>query len=353
MKLGYGLDIWNAAQITMPMERIRLVERLGFDSLWTAEIYGADAITPLGWLAAMTTELRLGTAVMQVAARPPTTAAMQVATVDALSGGRVICGLGVSGPQIVEGWYGQAWGAPHRDLADYVAVMRQVFRREAPVRHDGGRYRLPYAGDGALGIGKPLKSILHPRPGTPIFLATGGPRNVELTAVVADGWLPLGYTPDSAATYRDVLARGAERRDPRLGPLEIQAGATVKLTDDVTATLAAMKPATALLVGGYGTKEHNFHRDAMIRRGYGDAAMQIQELFLAGDRERAAAAVPDDYLDDAGLYGSPARISTRFARWVDQTDATGLTIRAAQDEALELLARLAECRPRVPEEGRA
>jgi F420-dependent oxidoreductase-like protein len=346
MKLGYGLDIWNQPRAEIPAERIRLIEQLGFDSVWTAEIYGADAITPLAWLAATTSELRLGTAVMQLAARPPTTAAMQVATVDALSGGRVICGLGVSGPQIVEGWYGRPWRSPLAELTAYVDIMRQVFRRDAPVTHDGEPYPLPYAGPDALGVGKALKPILHPRPDVPIFLATGGPRNVALTAACADGWLPMGYTPDSAAVYTEALAAGTARRDPRLGPLEIQAGATVRITDDVGATLAAMKPATALLVGGYGTREHNFHRDAMVRRGYGDTAARIQELFMAGYRADAAAAVPDDYLDDAGLYGSPTRVRQRFARWTDRTAATGLTIRADQDEALALMAQLAECRPR-------
>jgi F420-dependent oxidoreductase-like protein len=328
MRLGLGVDVWNQPAVNLPLDLITRAEDLGFDSVWTAEIYGADAVTPLAFLAAHTRRIRLGTAVMQVAARPPVTTAMQIATVDALAGGgRAVCGLGVSGPQIVEGWYGQPWGSPASDLRAYVDIVRQVLRREAPVTSPSARYPLPYRGAGAVGVGKPLKSILHPDPALPVFLATGGPRNVALTAEVADGWLPLGYTPDSAAQYRESLALGNARRDPRLAPLEVWSGSTVVVTDDVAGALARMKPTTAVLVGGYGTREHNFHRDAMVRRGFGEAAERVQELFLAGRREEAAAAIPDEYLDDGALIGPLARIASRLSRWADRTDATGLIIR--------------------------
>ncbi|MCE2392878.1 MAG: LLM class F420-dependent oxidoreductase [Proteobacteria bacterium] len=328
------------------MRRIRLAERLGFDSLFTAEIYGTDAVTPLAYLASQTKYLRLGTAVAQVAARPPVTTAMQFGSVEELAGrGRVICGLGLSGPQIVEGWYGQPWGRPNPRLRDYVTIVRQVFRREGPVVHEGPQIQVPFSGEGALGIGKPLKSILHMNPDIPIWLATGGPANTTLMAEIADGWLPLGYTPDCAHIYRPQLEKGLARSGRTLADLEIQAGSTVRITDDVKGTIERAKPQVSFLVGGYGTREYNFHRDAMVRRGFGEAAERIQELFMAGRREEATAAVPDEYIDDGALIGSRQRIRQRFFRWAD-SDATGLTIRAVTDEEMAYIAELAECRPR-------
>ncbi len=345
MRLGLGIDVWSTPRVELPLRRILLAERLGFDSVWTAEIYGADAVTPLAFLAAHTRYLRLGSAVAQVPARPPTTTAMQFATLEALAPGRVVCGLGLSGPQITEGWYGQPWGRPSARLRDYVAIVRQVLRREGPVAHDGPEIRLPYDGPGSTGSGRPLKSILHPNPDLPIFLATGGRVNVRLTAEVADGWLPLGYTPASAHLYADDLAVGLARSGRTMADLEVQTGATICLTDDVRSVLDAAKPGVAMRVGGYGTAEYNFHRDAMVRRGFGEAAERITELFAAGRRDDAAAAVPDDYVDDGALVGSETRIAERFEQW-RSTDATGLTVRPTTDEEMALLARLAGCEPR-------
>ena len=345
MRLGLGVDVWAAPRVDLPLRRILLAEKLGFDSVWTAEIYGADAVTPLAFLAAHTRYLRLGSAVAQVPARPPTTAAMQFATLEALAPGRVVCGLGLSGPQVAEGWYGQPWGQPSARLRDYVAIVRQVFRREGPVVHDGTEIRLPYDGPGSTGSGRPLKPILHPNPDLPIFLATGGPANVRLTAEVADGWLPLGYTPGSAHLYAEDLAVGLARSGRTMADLEVQTGAMVCLTDDVRSVLDAAKPGVAMRVGGYGTAEHNFHRDAMVRRGFGEVAERITELFVAGRRDEAAAAVPDDYVDDGALVGSEARIAERFEQW-RSTDATGLTVRPGTDEEMVLLSRLAGCEPR-------
>ena len=345
MRLGLGIDVWSTPRVELPLRRILLAERLGFDSVWTAEIYGADAVTPLAFLAAHTRYLRLGSAVAQVPARPPTTTAMQFATLEALAPGRVVCGLGLSGPQITEGWYGQPWGRPSARLRDYVAIVRQVLRREGPVAHDGPEIRLPYDGPGSTGSGRPLKSILHPNPDLPIFLATGGRVNVRLTAEVADGWLPLGYTPASAHLYADDLAVGLARSGRTMADLEVQTGVTICLTDDVRSVLDAAKPGVAMRVGGYGTAEYNFHRDAMVRRGFGEAAERITELFAAGRRDDAAAAVPDDYVDDGALVGSETRIAERFEQW-RSTDATGLTVRPTTDEEMALLARLAGCEPR-------
>jgi F420-dependent oxidoreductase-like protein len=320
---------------------VQLAERLGFDSVWSAEAYGTDAITPLAYLAAVTSRIRLGTSVMQVAARAPAAAAMALGTLDALAGaGRAIGGFGLSGPQIVEGWYGQPWGRPNARLRDYVTIVRKVLAREAPVAHAGSEISLPYTGPGATGLGKPLRSILHGNPRIPLFLATGGEANVRLTGELADGWLPMGFVPGMLGYYRPALEEGLRRSGRSLAELEIQTGAQVQITDDVAGAIAALKPMTALYVGGMGHKSVNFHKDAMVRRGYGEVAERIQALFLAGRREEAVAAVPDEYIDEGALLGPRARIRERFRAWQD-SGATGLTLHTAQDEALELLAELA------------
>ena len=342
MKLGFFLN-YSGARFDVPVERIQLAERLGYDSVWTAEAYGSDAITPLAFLAGKTERLRLGTGIAQLAGRTPAMTAMQMGTIDELAGrGRVIAGLGVSGPQIVEGWYGQPWGKPYYRMRDYVAIMRKVFRREGPVTHDGRELQLPFKGEGTLGIGKPLKSILHMNPDIPIWLATGNESMVKLTAEIADGWLPMGFVPGMMEVYRPWLDEGFRRAGggKSLADFEIQAQSTVALTDDVKGALAAMKPVTALYVGGMGHERKNFHKDMMERRGFADAAARIQELFLAGKREEAIQAVPDEYLDEGAMVGDEQRIATRFRRW-QESGATGLTIHATQTEAMELVARLA------------
>jgi len=343
MKLGLALG-YSGAEMQLPVETVLLAERLGYDSVWTAEAYGSDAITPLAYLAALTKRIRLGTGIIQLAARTPAATAMSVATVDALAGGgRVIAGLGVSGPQIVEGWYGQPWGKPYWRIRDYVAIMRKIFAREEPVTHAGREISLPYTGEGAMGIGKPLKSILHMNPRLPIWLGTGTEANVKLTAEIADGWLPLGFVPGSMATYRPWLEEGFRRagNGKSLKDLEIQASTNVTITDDVRDAFRRMKPQIALYVGGMGHRDKNFHNDMMVRRGYGDAAKSIQELFLAGRKGEAMEAIPDEYCDEMALVGTPARIRERFRAWAD-SGATGLTINTKQDEALELIADLAE-----------
>ena len=342
MKLGLYLG-YSGATMSLPVETVLLAERLGYDSVWTAEAYGSDAITPLAYLAALTRRIRLGTGIMQLAARTPAAAAMAVATLDALAGGdRVIAGLGVSGPQIVEGWYGQPWGRPYWRLRDYVAIMRKVLLRKEPVRHDGREIQLPYTGPGALGVGKPLMSILHANPCLPIWLGTGTEANVKLTAEVADGWLPLGFVPSTMKIVRPWLDEGLRRAGPgkSLKDLEIQARTQVIITDDVGGALQRLKPRIALYVGGMGHSDKNFHKDMMIRRGYRAAAGRIQELYLGGRKEAAAAAVPDEFCDEGALVGPIGRIRERYRAWAD-SGITGLTIVADQPEALELMADLA------------
>jgi F420-dependent oxidoreductase-like protein len=342
MKLGLYLG-YSGARMSLPVETVLLAERLGYDSVWTAEAYGSDAITPLAYLAALTRRIRLGTGIMQLAARTPAAAAMAVATLDALAGGdRVIAGLGVSGPQIVEGWYGQPWGRPYWRLRDYVAIMKKVLARKEPVRHDGREISLPYTGPGALGVGKPLTSILHANPRLPIWLGTGTEANVKLTAEVADGWLPLGFVPSTMKIVRPWLDEGFRRagHGKSLRDLEIQARTQVTITDDVRGALAQLKPRIALYVGGMGHRDKNFHKDMMIRRGYADAAARIQELYLAGRKEEATAAVPDEFCDEGALVGPVGRVRERYRPWAE-CGITGLTVVADQPAALELMANLA------------
>lgn len=339
MKLGLSLG-YSGADLRIPLERVQLAERLGYDSVWTAEAYGSDAITPLAYIAAHTERIRLGTAVLQLAGRTPANAAMAMATLDALAGGnRVITGIGVSGPQIVEGWYGQPWGRPYYRIKDYVTIMKKIWARQEPVTHDGQEISLPYTGEGALGVGKPLKSILHMNPDLPIWLGTGMESTVRLTAEIADGWLPLGYVPESAHLYQTWIDEGLARAGKTRDQFEIQSGTAVEITDDVQAALNRQKPGIALYVGGMGHRNKNFHKEMMIRRGFGEAADRIQELFLAKRKDEAAAAVPDEFVDQGALVGPKERIRKRFRAWED-SDLTGLTI-SGSEEAIRFLAEVA------------
>jgi F420-dependent oxidoreductase-like protein len=347
MKLGLMLG-YSGAEMTLPVELVQRAEELGFDSVWTAEAYGSDATSPLAYLAAVTERIRLGTAIMQLAGRPPAMAAMQAATIDALAGGdRFIAGLGVSGPQIVEGWYGQPWGKPYWRIRDYVSIMRKIFERETPVAHDGREISLPYTGEGALGIGKPLKSILHMNPRIPIWLGTGSESNVRLTAEIADGWFPLAFVPGMMDLYTPWLEEGFRRAGggKSLADFEIQPMISVRVTDDVRQALARMKPGIALYVGGMGHRDKNFHNDMMVRRGYPEAAEKIQELYLAGRKREAIEAVPDDYCDESALVGPAQRIRDRYKDW-ESSGATGLILSSLRPEGMELMAELSGSRDR-------
>lgn len=343
MKLGLMLG-YSGANMALPLQKVQLAERLGYDSVWTAEAYGSDAITPLAFLAAHTERIRLGTAVIQLAGRTPANAAMAMATLDQLAGGnRVICGIGVSGPQIVEGWYGQPWGRPYYRLKDYVAIMKKIWAREEPVTHEGREIALPYEGDGAMGVGKPLKSILHMNPNIPIWLGTGMESTVRLTAEIADGWLPLGYVPESAHLYQDWIDAGLARAGKTRADFESQTMTQVTITEDsadaVRAALNRLKPNIALYVGGMGHKNKNFHKEMMVRRGFGDAAERIQELYLARRKDEAVAAVPDEFVDQGALVGTKARIRHRFRDWED-CGISGLTI-GGDEQAMRFAAECA------------
>jgi F420-dependent oxidoreductase-like protein len=353
MKLGIAID-WSAARIDIPLQRIKLAEELGFDSIWSAEAYGSDSLTPLAFIAAHTKRIRLGTCLTQISARTPVATAMAAATIDQLAGdNRMVLGLGLSGPQVVEGWYGQRWDQPYSRMKDYVAILRKYFKREAPITHEGKAIQLPYRGErssddsGAERYGKPLKSILHPNRNLPIFLGTGGEQMVTLTAEIADGWLPFGFVPGSMKTYRPWLAEGFQRANanPENAAMErkgfhnffIQAATHVRITDDVKSALDSLKFTTALYVGGMGHERKNFHKDMMARRGFPDAAEKIQRLFLEGRRSEAVDAVPDEYVDEGALIGPPARIRERLDQWMN-AEVQGLTLYQADEDSMRLIA---------------
>jgi F420-dependent oxidoreductase-like protein len=342
MKLGLALG-YTGATVKFPIELVKLAETLGYESVWTAEAYGSDAMTPLAWIAAQTSRIKLGTGVAQIAGRPPAMCAMQAMTVDGLAGGgRMIVGLGASGPQIVEGWYGQPWGKPYWRVKDYVEIMKKIFRREEPVTHQGREISLPYVGEGATGLGKPLRSIVHPIPDIPVYLGSGSDTMLRLAGEICDGVLPLRFVPREMPRIRRAVEEGFERagNGKSWKNFAVEAPVGVTVTDNVAEALQAMKAGVALYVGGMGHPTVNFHKQAMERAGYADAAARIEELFRAGRKEAAAQAVPDDFVDEQSLVGSPQRIRQRFRAWED-CGLDVLHIGTTQPAALEVMAELA------------
>jgi F420-dependent oxidoreductase-like protein len=341
MKLGISIG-YSGARMALPVKRVQRAEELGFDSVWASETYGSDAITPLAYIAALTKKIRLGTGIAQLAARTPANLAMCAQTIDALAGGdRMIVGLGVSGPQIVEGWYGQPWGKPNARIRDYVAIMKKIWKREAPVTHEGKEISLPYIGPGSSGLAKPLKSILHGNPNIPVYLGTSTPTNIRMTAEIADGWIGMHLAANSVKEHLPLIQAGlAKRQDGKtLKDFVIRGTISVHLNRDVRQAIDALKPSIALLAGGMGAKDKNFHKECMIQRGFAAAAERIQELFLAGRRDEAAAAVPDEYIDDETLVGPPERIKERWKPWLD-SGLNMVCFTQIDDEILELLGTL-------------
>jgi F420-dependent oxidoreductase-like protein len=310
--------------------------------VWTSEAYGSDAVSPLAWIGSRTTDVRLGTAIMQMPARSPATTAATVATLDLLSGGRMLLGLGTSGPQVAEGWHGQAWGKPLTRTREYVEIVRAILRREAPLEHHGEHYDIPYSGPDATGLGKPLRIIVHPpRADVPIYLAAIGPKNVALAAEIADGWLPIFFSPERfAETHLPMLEEGFARRGGRPEDWDLAAHVPVVVTDDVAAGRDFLKPLLALYVGGMGAKGKNFYTRLAERYGYADAAATIQDLYLAGKKNEAIAAVPDALVDEVALVGDRVRIGDRLDAFRECGVGT-LILQARQPEALSLLAELA------------
>ncbi len=306
MRLGFYMGY--AQPGTNPLELVELAreaERLGYSSAWAAEAWGVDAITPLAWLGALTSEIELGTAIMQLPGRSPANAAMTAATLDLLSGGRFVMGLGTSGPQVVEGWHGQAWGKPLGKTREYVEIVRAILRRER-LEHHGEHYDIPL--QGGTGLGKPLKLMARPlRSEIPIYLAAIGPKAVEQAFEIADGWLPIFWSPEKARQVFPV-----DRARPGF---EIAPSVPALLTEDVDSGRNALKEYYSFYIGGMGARSQNFYNDLFARYGYEDEAREIQELFLGGSQREAAARVPDAFVDEVALVGSVERIRDRLGAW--------------------------------------
>ncbi|MFJ4656564.1 LLM class F420-dependent oxidoreductase [Nocardia sp. NPDC088792] len=318
MRFGLQLGYWGQQPPANAQDLVNAAEEAGFDAVFTAESWGSDAFTPLAWWGSQTSRVRLGTSVVQLSARTPTATAMAALTLDHLSGGRHILGLGVSGPQVVEGWYGQPFAKPLARTREYVSIIRQVLAREGKVTGAGPHYPLPYNGSGATGLGKPLKSITHPlRADLPIWLGAEGPKNVSLTAEIADGWLAIYYTPRLADMYNEWLDEGFSRPGARRSreDFEIAATAQVILTDDPKAALDRLRPFSALYIGGMGAEELNFHAEVYRRMGYGAEVDEITRLFRAGKKEEAAAAVPDQLILDTTIIGDEDHVREQLKVW--------------------------------------
>ncbi|WP_436759149.1 LLM class F420-dependent oxidoreductase [Streptosporangium sp. V21-05] len=324
LKLGLNLGYWqrNADDAT---ELVQTAERLGYESVWTAEAYGSDAFTPLAWYGARTSRIKLGTSVVQISARTPAATAMTAMTLDHLTGGRLLLGIGASGPQVVEGWYGTPFPKPLARTREYVEIMRKVLRREEPVTSDGEHYPLPYPG--GANLGKPLKLITRPlRAEIPLYLGAEGPKNVALAAEIADGWLPLFVFPEKIGRMYGPSLAGA-------GPgFDIAAMVMTVITDDVRAALDGVKMMLTLYIGGMGAKSRNFHADIIGRMGYAEAAEEIQALYLAGRRDEAFNAIPDELADGISLVGPVGRIRERLQLWRD-SPVSNLLVMGPRDEA--------------------
>ena len=316
MRLALGFGYWSAGPPPGAAEQLATAERLGFDCAWTAEAYGSDALTPLAWWGASTSSIGLGTSICQLSARTPAAMAMAAMSLDHLSNGRFRLGLGASGPQVVEGWYGQPYPKPLARTREYVEIVRKILARDEPVTNDGEHYPLPYPG--GAGLGKPLKSTVHPlRADIPIYLGAEGPKNVALTAEIADGWLPLFFAPKDNTFYRNALDEGFDRAGggKSLDDFDVAAVVPVVIDDDVETAADAVRPMLALYAGGMGAKDANFHLDVFSRMGYEAECAKIQELYLAGDKKTAIAAVPTSMVEDIALVGPADKIRSDLDAW--------------------------------------
>jgi F420-dependent oxidoreductase-like protein len=343
LKLGLNTGFWaSGAPSPAALEAVKEAERLGFDSIWTSEAYGCDVLTPLAWWGSQTEKVRLGTAIMQMSARRPTAAAMAAMTMDHLSGGRFILGLGVSGPQVVEGWYGEPFAKPLARTREYVSIVRNAIARQEPVTSGGAHYPLPVNGrEGITGLGKPLKSTLHPlRERIPLCLGAEGPKNIALTAEIADGWLALFYSPHHhAELYRPCLEEGFARRDRSHEDFEIHASIPFVVHDDVERAADMIRPRLALYFGGMGARSMNFHQEVPVRMGYEAEARKIQELYMDGKKDEAAAAVPTRLVEQLALIGPADKIRHDLEAW-RESSVTSLLIEPGPPERLRQAAEL-------------
>lgn len=316
MKLGILLRYSGEAG-GPDIDHVLEAERLGYESVWSGESYGTDAVTPIAWVLARTSTIKAGTGIMQMSARTPTCAAMTAMTLQAMSDNRFLMGIGPSGPQVIEGWHGLPYGKPMTRTREYAAIVRQIFAREAPLEHQGEHYQIPYTGAGATGLGKPLKSILKPDPHISIYMAAISPIGLKTAGEIADGVQPIFMNPEKSDLVREhvIAGRRAAGRSEDLADFDITPFVRVRMGDDVQACRDALKPELALYVGGMGAREKNFYNDYAKRLGYADAAVKIQDAFLGGRRAEAVAAVPDALVDEIALVGPAERITERVQAW--------------------------------------
>ncbi len=341
MRLGLNLG-YAGARVDARLEMVREADRLGYDSVWAAEAYGSDAATMLAWYGASTERIRLGAGIFQMPARTPAMTAMTAVTLSELSLGRFLLGLGLSGPQVVEGWHGMPYGKPLAKTREYVEIVRRALRREERLTHDGDHYRIPYDGPDATGLGRPLKLTVHPTYDIPIYLASIGPKNVALTAEIADGWLPFWYSPSRAGTvFQPHLDAGfaASAESDKAARFDIAPSVPAVVTDDVDQARWGIRPVLALYVGGMGARGKNFYFDLACRYGYEEAASRIQDLYLKGRKEEAMAAVPDELIDEVALLGPPERIRDALAAW-RESGVTTLLVTAQDLATIRTLAEL-------------
>ena len=345
MKLGHSLvyagpQLNTTVEDLVNMEQIGEAERLGYDSIWTAESWGNDAVTPLAWVGSQTSTIKLGTAIMQLPGRSPANAAMTAITMDALSKGRFIMGLGTSGPQVVEGWHGVPFNKTLTWLREYVTIVKQIFAREAPLEFDGVRYQIPYRGEGSSGEGKPLKSMVHGRPDIPVYTGSMAPKSQEMAAEIADGCLLTCMHPTRADVLMENFNRGFEKagKGKSIDNFDI-APTVVVIIGDPQYAMMPCKMQLALYIGGMGSKKKNFYKDYLSRVGFEEACKKIQDLFLDGKRNEAIASVPDELIDELYLIGSKDRIRDRFQRWKESPVGTMMV--GSQDmDTLRFMAEL-------------
>ncbi len=342
MKLGL-MTGYSGNAVKIPLDTIGFAEELGYDSVWTAEAYGSDAVTTATWILANTSKIKVGTAIMQMPARSPAMAAMTAMSLSQLSGNRFIVGLGASGPQVVEGWHGVPYGKPVTRLKEYIAIMKKIFEREGPVSFEGKQYQLPYKGEGATGLGKPLKSILHCKSEIPIFAATITPAGVRAAASHADGFFPVWMVPEQYHVFAEPIEKGfADAGNKSLDNFEIAPFVSVIIGNDIEKCMKPLKDNLALYIGGMGARAKNFYNDYAKRLGFEDEAVKIQDLYLDGKKAEAAAAVPDALVDAAHLVGPAERIRERSQRWIEAGKkghvSTMLLSGETTREGLELMA---------------
>lgn len=342
MQLGLMAG-YSPAQLHLPMDLVLEAEALGYHSVWTAEAYGTDAVSPAAWILARTERIRVGTAIMQMPARTPTCTAMTAMTLAALSGGRFMLGLGPSGPRVVEGWYGVPYGRPMTRTREYIAIIRQILARRGPLEHEGYHYQIPYRGPDATGLARPMKSILHGDPQLPIYTAAITPGGLRTAAEVADGVFPIWLNPDRFDLLAPSLQAGFERAGSgkSLAQFDVAPLVSVVLGDDLEQCRQPVREHLALYIGGMGPRDRNFYADYASRMGYAEEARRIQDLYLAGRKAEAAAAVPDRLIDDCALVGPAPRIRDRLQRWraaAARGEIRSMLVGGATPAALRLLA---------------